>query len=767
MDDGVKDGEVMTEESDLVAIIDACAKEARQARAGWVKEAKECYGFVSGSEQWTADELATLRDQRRPPVAYNLIEPVVNVVSGLEVTNRQEVKYLPREVGDSAKNEVLTGAAEWVRDECNAEDEESEAFTDMIVCGEGWTETRLDYEYEQDGMIIIERVDPLEMLPDPKALRKNYKDAEYIVREKMVSLSWVKATWPDKAEELDLRLDSSDTNEFEGETHHQTKGDQYASGTGGTSSKASRRDPQVKLVEYQYKERVPYYRIQDPATGQVAELTVEQHEQVQANAAAAGMPPLKAVRQSRCVYRRAYKVGATLLEDGDCPDKNSFTYKAMTAKRDRNKGCWYGLVRSMLDPQRWTNKFFSQSMFILNTNAKGGVLIEKDAVGDLSKFEQSWAQPDKVTVVEPGAIAAGKVQAKVPPPFPPELAKLMEFSISSIYRVSGVSPEMLGSVQHEQAAVLEYQRKQAGVTILATLFDALRKYRKEQGKTLLYLIQNYLADGRLVRIVGERGAQYVPLLKEEGVAQYDVIIDESPSSPNQKEKTWAILQSLLPMLMKAGIEIPPEVFEYLPLPQSMIDSIKNPDPQKQQDQQQAKEMQLRATQAEVDKTVAEAEKAKAEAMLKAADAQIKANEVARSGSDAQAKMAGEIVTAQKKAEMDRWRAQQEASLKAWSAKQEADLAEIKLKMEQERKQREQAFDMEMKRRTAEEDTVIRQIPDARQGTQEMSRMRGELGQLGQQMRQLQLTLEADVEIVRDPKGRAVGSRRKKPQESVN
>jgi hypothetical protein len=623
MDDGVMMGEEAgegqdLEASDLIATIDACAKEARSKRGDWIEEAKECYGMVAGT-QWTPEELDALRKQRRPPVAYNLIEPVVNVVAGLEVTNRQEVKYLPREQGDSKKNEVLTGAAEWVRDECNAEDEDSEAFVDMVICGEGWTETRLDYEYDQDGMIIIERVDPLEILPDPASQKKNYKDAEYIIRERMVSHKWLKDTWPDKADELDVMSgDNNDSEQFHGESHHNVVGDQYAKGTNAIQSKSKK---QVKLTEYQYKTRVPFYRIQDPQTGQVAELSVEEHTTVQANAKAAGMGPLKSVKQTKCVYRRAYKVGQVLLEDNEAPDPSSFTYHAMTAKRDRNKSCWYGLVRPMRDPQRWANKFFSQSMFIMNTNAKGGVVVEDDAVENMAKFEESWSQPDRVTVVKSGTVAAGKIQPKVPPPFPPELAKLMDFSISSIYRVSGVSPEMLGSVGHEQAAVLEYQRKQAGVTILATLFDALRKYRKEQGRSLLYLIQTYIADGRLIRIIGEKGQEYVPLLKEDGMATYDVIIDESPSSPNQKEKTWAILQGLLPMLMQAGINPPPELMEYLPLPQSLIDSMKNPDPQKVQEAQEAKKLDIAAKTADVQKTSAEAEKAKADADLKRAELQ--------------------------------------------------------------------------------------------------------------------------------------------------
>jgi hypothetical protein len=104
------------------------------------------------------------------------------------------------------------------------------------------------------------------------------------------------------------------------------------------------------------------------------------------------------------------------------------------------------------------------------------------------------------------------------------------------------------------------------------------------------MIEKYLSDGRLVRILGENGQQYIPLVRSEGNARYDVIIDEGPNSPNMKEKTWAILQSLLPMLLQAGVKIPPSVIDYLPLPQSFIDSMKKPDPQAAQEAQMQKQM---------------------------------------------------------------------------------------------------------------------------------------------------------------------------------
>src|SRR5690242_18226984 len=144
------DGEL----NSLIAESNKGLNEAKRSQRKWRDNAREDYDFVAGN-QWNQDDIDKLTLEMRPVITFNRIGPIVNAVSGQEINNRQEVKYFPRQIGKSGVNEVLTAAAEWVRDECDAGDEESEAFLDAAISGIGWTETRLDYDEDLDGQIII------------------------------------------------------------------------------------------------------------------------------------------------------------------------------------------------------------------------------------------------------------------------------------------------------------------------------------------------------------------------------------------------------------------------------------------------------------------------------------------------------------------------------------------------------------------------------------------------------------------------------------
>lgn len=554
----------MISDEDLLAEAVRCDKRTRSHLSDWREEARETYDTTAG-HQWSEEDLAKLQEEMRPAITFNRIGPVVDAVAGQEVTNRQEVRYIPREIGDAGVNEVLTGAAQWVRDQCDAEDEESDAFVDVVICGMGWTETHIEYDEDPDGKIMIDRVDPMEMGYDPAAKKRNISDARWIHRSKKYSKAEFEERWPGMWDEIGDDGEWGDDDDADDTDPVDATPPRYKKNTGSDKQEG----PKVTVLERQWYELDTGYRVADPATKELIDVPADRFQKMRPVLEANGV---KFVKSRKRRYYRAFLAGNKVLEKGDGPCKHSFSYKAITAKRDRNTNTWYGLVRGMKDPQMMANKFFSQGLHILNTNAKGGLIVEQGALVDQRRAEEDWAKPDGIIVVKEGGL--NKIKQKEIPVLPPAVPAMLEYSIKAIPDTTGVNLETLGLANRDQPGVLEYQRKQAGLTILAGLFDALRRYRKEQGRLLLYFIQEYISDGRLIRIVGQQGQQYIPLIKQPESAVYDVIVDDAPTSPNQKERVFQILGQLLPTLAKIGVMPPADVLDYAPLPTTLVEKWK-------------------------------------------------------------------------------------------------------------------------------------------------------------------------------------------------
>jgi len=574
-------------DNDTVNMMYDRMKASKQGVLDWREDAEVCDRFRA-AHQWDNEDLEILREQNRPAITFNRIHPIVEVVSGTEIANRAEVRFVPRhpELGQkSAVADLGTDAFTWANDLCSADDERSIAFKDLVVRGMAWTEQTLDYEIDLDGRYQLERWDGMEAWWDTSARGQNLYDRQWCGRKRWWKVGDILEHWDDKGQEL------MEASVGGGQMYSIDNDDDFPINIETVTPLHYRENNQTVIpgrprgfwavIQQQWWELEDVYRVVDPQDpeGPLKEYDKAQFKTLRERIEKLRLQkkfPLNFVKQKRRVYYEAFITRGVLLEKKKLAAQTGFTLKCMTGYWDAKKKVWFGLVRHMIEPQRAANKWLSQGLHIVNANAKGGLMAEVGAVVNVRKFEDEWAMPDKISWLKDGALSGEKgpkIREKTIPQFPAAIVTMIQYAIESLRDVTGVSVEMLGFSEGNVPGVSQRQRQAQGMTILAGLFMSLTRYRKDEAVTAMELIREYIADGRLIRVGGDFNAQAVQLLKDPLSMAYDLIIDESPRNPNVKMEVWGGLTQIAPILLKMGA-FPPELLDYSPMPASLVSKLK-------------------------------------------------------------------------------------------------------------------------------------------------------------------------------------------------
>lgn len=642
------------EPAELAAWVASEVQKDWQAAGDWRDEAREAFDIVDG-RQWAETDQAYLKDTGRVPITFNRVAPMIDAVCGAQVNNRNEIRFFPRSGDDGGKAELLNGVARWVMDQTDAEDQDSSAFRDAAIGGMGWVELRMDYEDDPEGKIVSEKCDPFEMGWDRRARAANLTDANQVHRRQRYSKDAAQAAWP----EFTFGGLGDDVAQTGGVHVTAAPGkDQYAEDDDG----GTRDDDEVTITHFQWCERRTVWRVLNEATQTIETINAEQWEALGEKLGEEVRDRLPNVKMPQKKWWRVYECGGEIAQLGECPDPKGSTFKCITGRWDRRRRVFYGLVRAVRDPQMWANKWLSQSLHIINTNAKSGWIFEDGAIEDERKFEENIAKAGSNVKVAAGALAGGRIRQKEAPPFPQAFDRLLQLAIGSMPDVTGINRELLGTVDREQAGILEAQRKQASQAVLAPLFDSLRRYHKEQGRLLALFIQKYIPPDKVIRITMPDGEpRDVAMMMIPDAATYDVVVDQAPTSPNQKSEVWQALQPMLPVLVK---EVPAPIMlkllKFSPLPESVVAELEK-DMKAMAAQPKPPDPAVVKAQADIEATKV---KTQADIQLKTADLQSKqmlaAQELQQKREEFQMDMAFKRMEAEQDMRLAEMKAQQQA-----------------------------------------------------------------------------------------------------------
>lgn len=609
-------------------------------------------------EQWSKDDAERQAARERPALPLNSLLKLVNAVANREVMDRIAPFIFGRTEEDNGIAEALQAMNLWQRDTAETEHEESLAFRTVATSGYGWMKKWWDEAaLDGHGMICDESVPVWYMLWDPRARKQNLTDRRYNICGKFVPVDEVIEQWGDytkggKAFSKTVKNGSPfgpSPVEAAGTPARSYRGT-WGDIVGGRWFTSSRKE--VFVIEREWVETKNIWKVAVPTNlalarelsnnpeasfemgegpdGQPLTFSFDNIQQMVPEERAGFFSALfmdgtdlqvfddkkeyQAVvdeiesytgeewehfrRAPKQVHKYAIITADHVLEHGERP--MGFTFEALTGfPFETKEGTdWFGMVDVAKGAQDFKNKFFSNMLTLYMMSPKQQILIEEGAVGDTDAFMNEFGRLGGVTFVPDGFIASGRFREIDAPSFPPMLRELLNYAdqaVMDIFGLSSIETGQQGDLRRVSGNVVTSAR-QASNTMLASLFDSLRRYRRRWGMMSVKFIQQNYGPDQVGRIVGPEKAQYLNGISDWGdINRFDVRVDEQPTSVAEQMETVDLLtrtDTLWKWEAEGKLTFPEALDLMVTIPQSKRDRIKkNYEARQSQQQQFAEQMQ--------------------------------------------------------------------------------------------------------------------------------------------------------------------------------
>jgi len=621
------------------------------------KRCEENAGFERGY-QWAEGDIQRQAERDRPALPLNSLLKLVNGVANREIMDRIVPKILSRKEEDNALAEALDMACQWQREKAETEHEESTAFRRCVMSGLGVMHKHWDpLASDGDGMIADEEVPIWYMLWDPRARKQNLVDRKWHISGKYVDFVEAKEEFGELSKEAKRVFQRLATNAaFDiDQGYDATRGGSPvgASGTWGQilgNRWLSTSAQEIFLIEAEWKEVVNYYKVAYPVLfdqvlsmvsdqegvvdlgqdeqGQPIQFTNQQYMQMDPQAqldllmqllsntelrkfedksefsdfaeqyeSLMGVKFVDFKRSKRTVYKYAIVTDGTILDHGVRP--MGFTYEFLTgyAYETREKIEHFGMIDVAKGPQDFKNALFSNLLTMYMTSPKQHLIIEEGALNDPEQFLDEYAKVSGVSFVPDGFVANQRFIQLQQPRFPDMIGQLIEMAdsaVEDIWGLSSIEASQQGDLRRVSGTVVT-AAKQATNTLLALIFDALRRYRKRWGLlTLKYLLEAYEPE-ELAQMVGETK---VPALSQISswpeVFTFDIKVDEAPTSVSEQMETIDYLTrtgTLDNWRASGDVDFPGMLDLLVTIPKSTRDKLSEAWRQRQDTQQQIQQLQ--------------------------------------------------------------------------------------------------------------------------------------------------------------------------------
>lgn len=598
---------------ELTLKLSTWASEWDQLRGDQHAAMEVSHDFYHGTQMPEKDR-AALEEAGRPIITVNKIAPAVDAMYGAIIHNALGFSYVSPHPTDKPgvlqprPDELMDGAASFVRRKYGADGKDRLAILDMMIGGIGCQEMRTDSQLTNDIEVVVDHIDPFSVGWDTRAKESGLIDRRWDFTRRYLSEDEFETEFGIKPEDIDPPAEGGESSST-------------------VDDPASRADDPYEVRRWQWYEHETYH-VYVVATGQIGPDGYPVTENVPANAEEADaidetMVIAKSKPRKRRVYWEALTSGSSAIIEVYRVGVNKFTRCFITGKRDRSSGVWYGIVRHAESPQQWANAFFSSVIYIIASGPKG-YAIERGALVDKDQAQREWAMPDKLKVLEDGAISNNRLMELKGNQLPSGLADMAMLSIGFVPEVLGASLELRGMQANNQSGVTEGARADASIGVIGWIFAELREFYRRHGELLLDFMTQYIEPGRLILMSTGDGDQYRQFQPPGKDVHYDVVVDEVPSSPNKRRAVFNALAQLVPFFQLDPTQIPPgtgiELLRSSPLPGDVVRRLEQNAAQPNPQAEQMKQLQMRDQVATVMEKEARGKELETQALLNMAKA---------------------------------------------------------------------------------------------------------------------------------------------------
>lgn len=535
----------------------------------WVEHAKRCNRYYIGGKtgQWTEEDLAILRQTKRPALTINQVLSTCNIVLGEHAAQRMDLRFKPRNANptDSDLATVVTKVHQYVLDINDYDSLEAEVFADGIIEDRGYFDVRVKFDDNMYGHVSIDVLDNKTVVLDPQAKRYDPETWNEVTLTKWVSIDDIEKTYgKKKADEIrgrastghfgydSIRFDQSSTfgDNVQKELEQLSPIDAWLQGINDSEGRTIR---SVRIVERQHKKLGWVWYFVDPMTGDMQKVSPSWDEERRAMFAQEF--GLLLTQRMEKTIRWTVSCDGVLLHDGWSP-YNHFTVVPYFPYF--RSGTPLGLVTNLLDPQDQLNKLASQELHVVNSTANSGWIVKSGALVNMTVDELRERGAETGLVLEVSGskeLEIGKAVQKINPnQIPTGLDRIVSRAQLSLQQISGVNAAIRGEASAEMSGVALESQQARALTQMQVPLQNLMRTRKILARVILSLVQQYYTEERVITITDPtrpeavKGTEAITInqVTPEGqivnditYGKYDAVISSVPSRDTFNDTQFA------------------------------------------------------------------------------------------------------------------------------------------------------------------------------------------------------------------------------------